>query len=270
MESKDIFFKSGSPARIHKLYVHNEFSTPSPYEKHFWDINRNTYQVDDAASLLLRYLKLLPEPIVPYEYYKYFTAIHEELISATDTNEGYDWVQLEANTKLRLLETVYLALWKLPRINRYLLLYLVDLLRACVGHSNHNLMTSDRLVAVFQPSLLSLQPDEMSIEEHQIAHQVMVFLIEIFDEGQLRDILSIPRAENTWPDPAYKSYLSEFFWGYPRALSKLNDLSRDSKVEERTTAFVESQCETKEDDTNLPNSGVVPCISRKLAEAPQG
>ena len=56
-------------------------------------------------------------------------------------------------------------------------------------------MTSDRLVAVFQPSLLSLQPDKMSIEEHQIAHQVMVFLIEIFDEEQFCERLSIPGVE---------------------------------------------------------------------------
>ena len=137
----------------------------------------------------------MPEPIIPYNYYKYFTAIREELISAADTNEGYDWVHLDANTKLRLLETVRLALWKIPNVNRDLLLYLLDLLQDCAGHSNHNLMTSDRLVAVFQPSLLSLQPDEMSIEEHQIAHQVMVFLIEIFDEEQFCERLSIPGVE---------------------------------------------------------------------------
>ena len=45
------------------------------------------------------------------------------------------------------------------------------------------------------------------------------------------------------------SYLSDCYRENPRALSKPNYLSRDSKVEERTTAFVESQCKTKEDDT---------------------
>jgi hypothetical protein len=206
LESKDIFFKSGSPARIQKL--HNEFSTPSGYrhQEYDWDIDRDTYQVDDAASLLLRYLKLLPEPIIPYNCYKNFTAIHEELISAMDASERYDWVQSDANTKSRLLETVHLALGKIPDVNRDLLLYLLDFLQACVGHSNHNLMTSDRLVAVFQPSLLSLQPDEMSIEDHQIAHQVVVFLIEIFDEGQF---WRIPRAEITRGEPGYMSYVSD-------------------------------------------------------------
>jgi hypothetical protein len=107
-------------------------------------------------------------------------------MSARDTNEKYDWARLDAKTISRLLETIHLALEETPEVNRHLLLYLLDLLQACIRHSNDNLMTSDRLVAVFQPSLLSLQSDEMSIEEHQIAHQVIVLMIDILDEGRLR------------------------------------------------------------------------------------
>jgi GTPase-activating protein SAC7 len=192
LKSKDIFFKSGSAARIQELY--NVFSSVSWKQAYGKEVTWDTYQVDDAASLLLRYLKLLPEPIIPYNCYKNFTSIYGELISARDTDGECDWTRLDAQTKSRLLETIYLALEETPEVNRHLLLYLLDLLQACVRHSNHNLMTSDRLVAVFQPSLLSLRPDEMSIEEHQIAHQVIVFMIEVLDEGQLREIMSIKGA----------------------------------------------------------------------------
>jgi len=171
------------------------FSSLSSTGAYGQDVTWNAYQVDDAASLLLRYLKLLPEPIIPYNCYKNFTSIYEELVSARDTDGECDWTRLDAQTKSGLLETIRLALEETPEVDRHLLLYLLDLLQACVRHSNHNLMTSDRLVAVFQPSLLSLRPGEMSIEEHQIAHQVMVCMIEVLDEGQLREMTSNNRVE---------------------------------------------------------------------------
>lgn len=276
MKSKDIFFKSGSAARIQEL--HNEFSGFSSTQSYGKEVTWNTYQVDDAASLLLRYLKLLPEPIIPYNCYKNFTSTYEELISARCTDGECDWTQLDGQTKSRLLETIHLALEETPVVNRHLLLYLLDLLQACVRRSNHNLMTSDRLVAVFQPSFLSLRPDEMSIEEHQIAHQVMVFMIETLDEGQLREITSTNRVEiRKWSpsnhttthqhqdhyslaDP--ESILHPNRFENPRTLSRPNELSQDSKAEKRTTVVVKVQGKTKEGDT------VYPSIEGELAREP--
>ena len=268
MKSKDIFFKSGSATRIQEL--HNIFSSFSSTQAYGKEVTWNTYQVDDAASLLLRYLKLLPEPIIPYTCYKNFTSIYEELISARDTDGECDWTQLDAQTKSRLLETIHLALEGTPEVNRYLLLYLLDLLQACVRHSNHNLMTSDRLVAVFQPSLLSLRPDEMSIEEHQIAHRVMVLMLEIFDEGQLRETMSNNRVEirKRSPSDSTTTHLYQEFYGRadlepisyrgsfenPRTLSKPNELSQDSKAEKRTSVVVKVQGKTEGNPTLL-NSG---------------
>lgn len=254
MKSKDIFFKSGSAVRIQEL--HNVFSSVSWNQAYGREVTWDTYQVDDAASLLLRYLKLLPEPIIPYNCYKNFTSIYEELILARDTNGEYDWTQLDAQTQSRF----HLALEKTPEVNRHLLLYLLDLLQACVRHSNHNLMTSDRLVAVFQPSLLSLRPDEMSIEEHQIAHQVMVFMIEVLDEGQLREIMSIKGAETRKRPPSNATAILQnqddsAAFENPRTLSKSDELSRDSKAEKRTSVVVKDQGKTKEGDTVLLNSG---------------
>ncbi|KAF7513794.1 hypothetical protein GJ744_007845 [Endocarpon pusillum] len=179
LDSKDIFFKSGSARRIQEL--HNLFSSISSTGGFGPHMTWKKYKIDDAASLLLRYLKLLPEPIIPYNCYRKFTAIYEELVSSMDANDGHDRAQLDAKAKSRLLATVNLALEQTPEVNRHVFLYLLDFLQACVGHSSLNLMTPDRLIAVFQPSLLSLEPDKLSIQEHQIehqiAHQVMVFMI---------------------------------------------------------------------------------------------
>jgi hypothetical protein len=223
------------------------FSSLSPTGAYGQQVTWDTYQVDDAASLLLRYLKLLPEPIIPFNCYKNFTSIYEELVSARETDGECDWTQLDAQTKSGLLETIRLALEEIPEVNRHLLLYLLDLLQACVRHSNHNLMTSDRLVAVFQPSLLSLRPDEMSIEEHQIAYQVMVCMIEVLDEGQLREMTSNNRVEisREWRPPNPTSILQRrdhysradpypvLYGGAfedPRTLSRPNELLSTGRV----------------------------------------
>ncbi|KIW94313.1 uncharacterized protein Z519_05629 [Cladophialophora bantiana CBS 173.52] len=85
-----------------------------------------------------------------------FATVYYELTSAMEANEGRDWAQLDVLEKSLILDTLNFALMKTPRLNHHLLLYLVDLLQACVEYSDLNLMTVDRLVAVFQPSILSL------------------------------------------------------------------------------------------------------------------
>ena len=66
----------------------------------------------------------------------------------------------------------------MPPLNRQLLIYLLDLLAVFASKSATNLMTSERLVAAFQPSLLSRPPSEMSAEDHTRAADTMVFMVE--------------------------------------------------------------------------------------------
>jgi RhoGAP domain len=65
-----------------------------------------------------------------------------------------------------------------PVLNRQLLLYLLDSLAVFDCHSDQNLMTTERLVAAFQPALLSRVPSAMSAEDHILAAEIMVFMTE--------------------------------------------------------------------------------------------
>ncbi|RSM09379.1 hypothetical protein CEP52_004222 [Fusarium oligoseptatum] len=64
IEIEDIFATIGSPVRISKLQ--QAFESPPRYGRGLvWD----DYTIHDGAGLMLRYLKSLPEPIIPYDCY---------------------------------------------------------------------------------------------------------------------------------------------------------------------------------------------------------
>ncbi|EXM00470.1 hypothetical protein FOIG_07451 [Fusarium odoratissimum NRRL 54006] len=72
---EDIFATTGNPVRMSELQL--KFDSPPSYGKSLvWD----RYTVHDAAGILLRYLKSLPEPIIPYRCYQSFV---EELVPFT-------------------------------------------------------------------------------------------------------------------------------------------------------------------------------------------
>lgn len=115
----------------------------------------------------MRYLKLLPELVIPFNTYEQFTAAVD---SEVDLNFDQRIVTLQG-----LVAT-------LPPLSQQLLMYLLDLLSMFVLKSESNLMTSQRLVAAFQPSLLSRPPSEMSADDHTQASDTMVFIVENQDK----------------------------------------------------------------------------------------
>ncbi|KAG0645569.1 Rho-GTPase-activating 5 [Hyphodiscus hymeniophilus] len=169
--SENIFAQSGSATRVRALEV--AFDTPTRYGKGLdWstgyhrDMAAGTeethYDVYDAATCFLRYLKLLPEPVIPSNLYEQFTA-------AINDEDSFD----EAKSIKALQE----KLTYLPPLNRQLLLYLLDILAVFASKSEVNGMTSKRLVAAFQPALLSKPPREMSAEDHVRAADTMEFMV---------------------------------------------------------------------------------------------
>jgi len=162
MTHENIFSQSGSPTRIHKLAV--LFDSPPHYGKGTVDWEGpEGFDVYDAAGCLLRYLKLLPEPAIPFVFYEQFTGILEQDLDVTATIQAFQEV-------IRLI----------PVLNRQLLLYLLDTFAALTPFQN--LMTTERLVATFQPALLSRVPSGMSAEDHILAAKVMVFMTENQDD----------------------------------------------------------------------------------------
>ena len=180
-----IFAVSGSATNIRNLQMifsdkNNRY--PGPYGTGYVFEYGYKYSggttVKDAASLILRYIKLLPEPVISFECYHSFLAILGVLPSSVDVLDEMSWSLLKEQTKNHVVAEALKAVKSLPRNNRRLLLYLLDLIRNFAKDANKNLMDSNKLITTFQPRLLSLEPEDMSINEYRRAHQVLLLLLE--------------------------------------------------------------------------------------------
>lgn len=162
----DIFAHGGSAVRAHELEM--VFDDPVRYGKGLdWD----NYSVHDAATCLLRYLKRLPDPVIPCQSYDKFTSIGLQTTEGELRTAEDEWVP-----EIRQIQ-LYIA--ELPPIHRHLLLYLLDLFAVIASKSDENKMTPHRLVAAFQPSLLAKDPSiGMSADDHRRASSTLVFMIE--------------------------------------------------------------------------------------------
>jgi uncharacterized membrane protein len=120
----------------------------------------------------LRYLKSLPEPIIPYSFYSKFTS---ELMPFIDREVNH------VETP-RILEIVTGLAKELPPLSRHLLVYIMDIIGVFAYWSESNNMTLLKLVSTFQPSIISGPPDEMDAEAHHIAASVAMVLVQFETE----------------------------------------------------------------------------------------
>lgn len=161
----EVFAHNGNALRVQRLYT--AFGLPPRYGK---GLDWTGYTVFDAATIMLRYLKSLPEPIIPFTFYTRFTDPLRQLTVSPDLNVGLG--------KHEEVAKIYQGLVReLPPLNRQLLLYLLDLLAVFASKSDHNRMTAERLVVCFQPSLISAPPEKMDEAEHKLAADVGSFLV---------------------------------------------------------------------------------------------
>ncbi|KAF4624776.1 hypothetical protein G7Y89_g13393 [Cudoniella acicularis] len=170
--SEDIFARNGSAVRVHELEM--RFDTPGPDQNYGRKLDWTGYSVYEAATCLLRYLKRLPEPVIPYEFYDKCTSILGPTVYEND--EGYDRNAFSIDVAISTLQQ-HIA--EFPPLNRQLLLYLLDAIAVFIEKSNTNKMTSARMVAAFQPSLLAREASVgMSVLDHVRAADTLVFMIE--------------------------------------------------------------------------------------------
>lgn len=165
---EDIFCVSGSALRLQKLEA--AFNEPPLYGKRFdW----SGYTVHDAAAILLRYLLRLPESIIPVEMYE---AFQDPLKPHQGGPSTLPFCQESSISEYQKQITL------LPPLSRQLLLYLLDLLAVFASKAEINKMTSARLAAVFQPTILSpVEAGDGFIEEEKslrLSQDVLVFLLE--------------------------------------------------------------------------------------------
>ncbi|KAJ0126118.1 Uncharacterized protein HZ326_30778 [Fusarium oxysporum f. sp. albedinis] len=159
---EDIFATTGNPVRMSELQT--IFDSPDRYGKGLvWD----GYTVHDAAGILLRYLKSLPEPIIPYHHYNSFV---DELGFFIDR-------ELTPEESSQALELAIKLVIDMPPLNRQLLLYILDMLHVFADKSAVNKMTALRLVSSFQPSILSGPPDKMDAKAHHVSASVAMLLV---------------------------------------------------------------------------------------------
>ncbi|KAJ3549850.1 hypothetical protein NM208_g282 [Fusarium decemcellulare] len=161
---EDIFAAPGHPVRMSKLQQIFD-SAPQRYGK---GLDWEGCTVHDAAGIFLRYLKSLPEPIIPYSCYEQFV---EELVPFADR-------ELTTEESAEVLEVATKLVKDLPPLNRQLLLYVLDIVGVFAYWSEHNKMTDVRLISVFQPSIISGPPDKMDAEAHHMTASVAKLLVE--------------------------------------------------------------------------------------------
>lgn len=167
-----VFRINGSEKRMKELCT--QFDTPPEYGK---DIDWDGYKVHDAATLLRRFLNLMPEPVIPADRFVEF----REVLAKPAVDEE------EAIGAYRKLIT------SCPPATQYLLLYLLDLLAVFERNAEVNKMTANNLAILFQPGML-MHPSVRTKEDHQAAVRVVEFLITHQDRFVL-DVSDLPPAD---------------------------------------------------------------------------
>lgn len=180
-EVRDIFKLNGSAERVKKLQT--IFDSPERYGK---GIDWTGYTVHDAANVLLHYLNQLPQPIVPLDLYDRFRdPLRSHQAQALGHMEAQDLDTGGFDVK-KTIRTYHRLITKMPRLNRQLLLYILDLLSVFVSKSDLNRMTSANLAVVFQPGLISHPKHDTSPSECRLSQGVLIFLIENQDNILMR------------------------------------------------------------------------------------
>lgn len=118
-----VFRIAGSQKRMKELQA--IFETPPKYGRYLtWETTN--FRVHDAASVFRRYLNHLPEPIIPLDLYHEFRNVLAV--------RPFDEHAAERSYKILIP--------RFPPANRYLLLYVLDLLALFADNSDKNRMTA--------------------------------------------------------------------------------------------------------------------------------
>lgn len=195
--SSGIFRISGNKKKIDFL-IKNVFNIAPYYGLDFnYDENKKNlnFTINDFTSVFKFYLNNLEEPVIPYRFFvrfieilktfpemiKFFDLISDQTINSKDKNEIKTSYENYDNDSKELLNLLNQIIIDLPRENKDLFIYILDLLSMIRKRSVINLMTSENLSIVFQPSILSHEQFFTDIEQNKLARYILRFLIENFD-----------------------------------------------------------------------------------------
>ncbi|KAL1413579.1 GTPase activating protein (GAP) for Rho1p [Vanrija albida] len=153
-----LFRVSGSEKRMRDLQA--TFDEGPSYGGDL-DWPSTSYSPHDIATIFRRYLTQMPEPVVPHAFYDKFrnASIHE----------------LAHDKKLKEYKRI---IRQMPKPNRALLLYVLDLLGTTARAADKNLMTAGNLAVIFQPGILHHPEHDLRPRENALSKDVLEFLIE--------------------------------------------------------------------------------------------
>ncbi|KAI5803148.1 Rho GTPase activation protein [Geopyxis carbonaria] len=164
-----LFHTSGSAKRMTE--IHARFNSPPDYGK---SLDWTEYTVHDAAGIMLRYLNLLPQPLVPPE-------MRAQMLDAFKNDPT------ELDGKLKLFQDFF---QQMKPLYRQLLLYLIDFLAVVSSHMDENQLSGNDLGKIFCRGLLTHSDDS---EEIALSEEVIDFLII----NQDHFVISPPETERT-------------------------------------------------------------------------
>lgn len=159
---EDTFATIGSPVRISKLQ--QAFESPPTYGS---GLDWTQYTIHDAAGIFLRYLKSLPEPIIPYDCYGEFM----------DGLTPYIDRELTEEESAEAFKVARRLIGMMPSVNLELLAYVLDILSVFASRASYLDTAGLRLISIFQPSIISGPPNEMDTEAHRATSSVALMLL---------------------------------------------------------------------------------------------
>ncbi|KAI9300978.1 Rho GTPase activation protein, partial [Cunninghamella echinulata] len=165
LETIGIFRLSGSAKRVNNLQ-HIFDSLDDSYGLHH---NWEGYSIHDVGSVLRRYFLQLPDPVIPFDFYKKFRDVMME----------------------QRIDAFQSLICQLPTPHQHLLLYVLDLLRLFASNASVTRMDASNLAAVFTPGLLH-HPSHNSPIEYKISQRVIEFLIEFQSLFTMDLLVDIP------------------------------------------------------------------------------
>ncbi|KAI8335261.1 Rho GTPase activation protein, partial [Choanephora cucurbitarum] len=157
LSTEGIFRVPGNVRRVNTLELIFDQSTSN----YGLDLSWEGYTVHDAASLLRRYLNKLPDPVIPFEFYREFRDVMSKTYTANESR----------------IEALQQLIQRMPIPHQHLLLYLLDTLSLFASNASETKMTISNLAAVFCPGILR-HPDENTPVQYKISQYVIEFLIE--------------------------------------------------------------------------------------------
>ncbi|XP_022904224.1 rho GTPase-activating protein 19-like isoform X1 [Onthophagus taurus] len=132
------------------------------------NLENGHYNVHDCASVLKGFLSDLPEPLLTEAHYPVYCQIAHLKRSNDKFKEG-----------TRFMESLQLLLLLLPKENRILLKYVLDLLNLTASYENLNKMSVENLATLYTPHLLcprTISPENLHTNS-QILSEILAFMI---------------------------------------------------------------------------------------------